>query len=203
MNKLYEFVGQMCKEYNIDESHDLTHAIDCVETAHRISDYDLSADEKEIITYAAAVHDCVDKKYADVEEATNKVRSFLLSEGWTAERTQAVLNIINTMSYSTLNKAMVDNKIVYPDHGPYQRAYHTVRQADLLCSYKVKRCYQYQKHIAPDMPEEEMWARVNNLFQRRVFKYVTNGWLSMPKAQALVPALIRQAEEDIAHRFPE
>ena len=125
----------------------------------------------------------------------------VLLHHWFEQRTQAVLNIINTMSYSTLNKAMVDNQIVFPDHGPYQRAYHTVRQADLLCSYKVKRCYQYQKHIAPEMPESEVWVRVNNLFQSRVFKYVTNGWLNMPKAQALVPNLIKEAEKDLTYHF--
>ena len=203
MNRLYEFVEQMCKEYNIDESHDLRHAKDCVETAYSILDYNITEDEKEVITYAAALHDCVDKKYTNVSEATEKVRTFLISEGWTNERAQAVLNIINTMSYSHLNKQMIDGAIVFPEHGVYQRAYHIVRQADLLCSYKVERCYLYQKHVAPTMPEDEVWKRVIALFQSRMFKYVSNGWLSLPKAQAFVPNLIKKAEKILeSHELP-
>ena len=203
MNRLYEFVEQMCKEYNIDESHDLRHAKDCVETAYSILDYNITEDEKEVITYAAALHDCVDKKYTNVSEATEKVRTFLISEGWTNERAQAVLNIINTMSYSHLNKQMIDGAIVFPEHGVYQKAYHIIRQADLLCSYKVERCYLYQKHVAPTMPEDEVWKRVNALFQSRVFKYVSNGWLSLPKAQAFVPNLIKKAEKILeSHELP-
>ena len=195
MNRLYDFVEQMCKDYNIDESHDLRHAKDCVQTAYSILDYDITSDEKEVITYAAALHDCVDKKYANVAEASERVRTFLLQEGWPQERVQVILDIINTMSYSYLKKQMVDGKAVFPNHGVYQRAYHIVRQADLLCSYKVERCYLYQKHIAPTMPEEEVWKRVNALFQSRVFKYVSNGWLSLPRAQAFVPKLIHEAEK--------
>ena len=193
MNRLYEFVEQICKIYNIDESHDLRHAKDCVEVAHSLCEYNTTADEKEIITYAAALHDCVDKKYTNVAEANEKVHAFLRGEGWPESRAQIVLNIINSMSYSTLNKAMVNNTIVFPDHGPYQHAYHIVRNADLLCSYRVERCYQYQRHIAPTMSEAEVWKRVDALFQKRVFKYVTNRWLNLPKAQARVPDLIQKA----------
>lgn len=203
MNRLYEFVEQMCKDYNIDESHDIRHAKDCVETAYAILDHDVTMDEKEVITYAAALHDCVDKKYTNVAEASEKVRTFLTSEGWSDARTQALLNIINTMSYSYLNKAVVDGKIVFPDHGLYQRVYHIVRQADLLCSYKVERCYLYQKHIAPTMSEDDVWVKVNALFQSRMFKYVTNGWIHLPKALAFVPNLVRIAERILAsHELP-
>ena len=198
LSRLYAFVEQMCKEYNIDESHDVTHARDCVNFAEAIMDWDVTNDEVKIIRYAAALHDCVDKKYVMPTEATAKVSTFLLGEGWSIQHVDAVLNIINTMSYSYLNKQLIDGRPNFPDHGPWQRAYHTVRQADLLCSYRVYRCYLYQKRIHPTMTEAENWKKVDALFQVRMFKYVTNGWIHLPKALAMVPNLVEIAKTDLA-----
>jgi HD superfamily phosphodiesterase len=197
LSVLYAFVEQMCTEYNIDESHDVTHARDCVNFAEAIMEWDITGDELKIIRYAAALHDCVDKKYVPPEEATAKVRTFLLGEGWASDHVEAVLNIINTMSYSYLNKQLIDGRPSFPDHGPWQRAYHTVRQADLLCSYRVHRCYLYQRRIHPTMTDSDSWQKVNALFQVRMFKYVQHGWIHLPKALALVPNLIKIAQADL------
>ena len=202
LSNLYAFVQQMCKEYNIDESHDVTHARDCVNFAEAIMDWNCSDEEIKIIRYAAALHDCVDKKYVSPSIATQKVREFLLSEGWDNIHIDAVINIINTMSYSYLNKQLLDGRPNYPDHGKWQRAYHTVRQADLLSSYRVQRCYLYQKRIYPTMSEYENWQKVSALFQVRMFKYVTNGWIHSPLALSMVPNLINISKTDLAqHSF--
>jgi hypothetical protein len=193
MERLFAFIEDICEEYNIDESHGLIHAKDCIMFAETIMDADCDAKERNMIRYAAALHDCVDKKYTPVEEASRKVRDFLLSEGWLPDMADALLRIINTMSYSYLQAQRVNGTNVFPDHGPWQRVYHTVRQADLLCSYRVERCYQYQKHISPTMGEDECWKRVEALFQIRMFQYVTNMWITSPAAQALVPDLIHDA----------
>ena len=193
MDRLLAFIEGFCEEYCIDESHGLTHAKDCMMFAEKIMDAECDAKERTMIQYAAGLHDCVDKKYTPVEEASRKVQDFLLSEGWSPDMAGALLRIINTMSYSYLQAKRVDDTIVFPDHGPWQRAYHTVRQADLLCSYRVERCYQYQKHIVPDMCEDECWKRVEALFQIRMFRYVTNMWITSHAAQALVPDLIHDA----------
>jgi hypothetical protein len=92
---------------------------------------------------------------------------------------------------------MVDGRIVFPDHGRYQDVYHIVREADLLCSYRVRRCYLYQKHISPNMPEPEVWKNVANLFETRVFKYVKNGWLTLPKAISWAEKLEEVARRDL------
>ena len=190
MERLFAFIEGICEEYNIDESHDLSHAKDCMMFAETIMDADCDAKERTMIRYAAALHDCVDKKYTPVEEASRKVQDFLLAEEWLPDMAGALLRIINTMSYSYLQAQRVYGVNVFPDHGPWQRAYHTVRQADLLCSYRVERCYQYQKHISPTIDEDECWKQVEALFQTRMFRYVTNMWITSPAAQALVPELI-------------
>ena len=197
MDLLYTFIDNFCKEHNIDNSHDVTHSRDCVAFVERLMDYSFSEDEKEMARYAAALHDCVDKKYVDVVEGSIHIHGFLTSIGWSEVRADALLSIVTTMSYSKLTAAVVDRMPVFPDHGEWDRVYHVVRQADLLCSYRVHRCYQYQKRIHPDWTEVAHWIRVEAMFQDRMFKYVTNGWFQSRVAMALIPPLIEQAKKDL------
>ena len=197
MDVLYTFIDEFCKEHNIDPSHDVTHSRDCVLFAEKLMDYSFSEDEKEMARYAAALHDCVDKKYVDVVEASHHILGFLTSIGWSDQRAAALLAMVTTMSYSKLTSMVVDRKPVFPDHGEWDRVYHVVRQADLLCSYRVHRCYQYQKRIHPDWTEAAHWVRVQAMFQDRMFKYVTNGWFGSRAAMALIPPLIEQAKKDL------
>ena len=195
MDKLYEFIKDICNTYNIDASHDLSHAKDCVNIAKLISPKDFN--DPEMVVYAAALHDCVDKKYINPTEGVWKVREFLTNEGWNTERITALIDIITTMSYSYLNKMKVEDRIVFPHHGKYQDIYHIVREADLLCSYRVRRCYLYQKHISPNMPEPEVWKKVVDLFETRMFKYIENGWLTLPKSISWASQLEEVARKDL------
>jgi HD superfamily phosphodiesterase len=194
MDRLYKFIQDICITYGIDASHDLTHAKDCVNIAKMISPKDFN--DPEMVVYAAALHDCVDKKYINPVEGIANVERFLTSEQWEPYRIKALIDIISTMSYSYLNNMKVDGKIVFPDHGPYQDVYHIVREADLLCSYRVRRCYLYQKHISPNMPEPEVWKKVINLFEIRVFKYIENGWFTLPKSISWAEKLEEIARKD-------
>jgi hypothetical protein len=160
-------------------------------------DGSFSKDEKTMARYAAALHDCVDKKYVDPVTASLHVHQFLTSIGWSDARADALLAMVNTMSYSKLCGAVVDRQPVFPNHGEWDRVYHVVRQADLLCSYHVHRCYQYQLRIHPDWTEAAHWVRIEAMFQDRIFKYVTNGWFVSREAMALIPALIMQAKKDL------
>ena len=194
MNRLYDFIQEVCATYGIDESHDVSHAKDCVDLANIMSHGD---EDKEMITYAAALHDCVDKKYLDPSEGTQLIRAFLTTEGWTPSRIVSLLQIITTISYSYLNKIKINNEIVFPNHGNFQREYHIVREADLLCSFRVRRCYLYQKHISPNMKEPETWKKVSELFEARMFKYVENGWFTIPKAKSMALKFTELARSDL------
>lgn len=200
MDVLYKFIDEFCKEHNIDPSHDVTHSRDCVAFVQKLMDWSFSDDEKEMAIYTAALHDCVDKKYVDVVKASQRVLGFLTSIGWSDERAGALLSMITSMSYSSLKAAMVDGRPVFPDHGRWSRVYHLVRQADLLCSYHVHRCYLYQKRIYPDWDENTHWLGVDIMFQKRMFKYVSDGWFQSRAAMALIPPLIEQAKKDILMR---
>ena len=117
------------------------------------------------------------------------------------EEIQAVLDIVNTMSYSKLKKSMVNGVIQYPDHGKWQRAYNVARNADLLEAYIVARCVLYNKHIYPTKTEDEHWERAEQLFNERVFLYLSEGWINLPGAIVMVPALEEEAKRCLSGRL--
>jgi hypothetical protein len=189
---VYAFVEQMCSKYGIDKSHDVDHAKDCVQFATQLLDDTITDEQRTVILYAAAVHDTVDKKYVPIEQACSEVRSFFETLGLEPRLIQAILAIITTMSYSYLVKRRAEG-LSFPDHGPWQTAYHIVRHADLLCAYRVERCFQYQKHIMPEISDADAMIAVRKIFDNRVFKYISDGWLTLPKAVMIAGPLVNAA----------
>jgi len=199
MEKVFEFVEKMCWKYCIDESHNVTHSLDCVQFANVLIDAQtetVSNDEKTVILFAAAVHDTVDKKYTQSSLAVKEVIDFFESIDVAKDLINAIVNIITTMSYSYLIDRQ-KNGLSFPDHGKWKNAYHIVRHADLLCSFRVKRCLQYQKHLTPDIADQDAMEKVRHLFQVRVFAYRVNGWLTLDKAVELSIELEEEAKKDL------
>jgi len=202
MKTLYDFIDSLCKEYKIDASHDLQHSIRCVEWVHRLADADpsITEDGRRIAVYAVALHDMCDAKYTDVRVASRRIHTWLCENDWPVDLANVIIHIITTMSYSKLRAAMVDGEIVYPDHGRWQAVYHIVRHADLLEAYRVDRCYHYQKHVRPDMSDDDCWQNVTDLFRRRVFNYVKDGWIFLDAALEHTDRLEAEARRRIAMR---
>lgn len=202
MNFLLAFVENQCIKYGIDESHGVKHArstwIRALEILQTLPD--VREDEKRVALYSAALHDTCDSKYCPVYEASLDIRDFLLDLHMEPEEIQAVLDIVTTMSYSKLKKSMVNGAIQYPDHGKWQRAYDVARNADLLDAYIVARCVIYNRHIYPEKTEDEHWARAEQLFNQRIFTYVSDGWINLPGALAMVPGLEQEARRCLRDR---
>jgi len=152
--------------------------------------------ERRLVVYAAALHDICDHKYVDVSESSSAIKRWLVvDQEWSESNAEALIQIITTMSYSQLKM----NRL-YPDHGIWQRAYHVVRHADLLEGFIVARCVLYNKHIHPELPEEDHWRRATELFKNRVFTYVSEGWLFMPEALVYVKDLEAEARRCLQER---
>ena len=203
MDVLLSFIQGQCEKYHIDESHGLKHAkgtwvraSEIIGTLQEVKD-----EEKRVALYAAALHDMCDSKYCPEKEASEDIQEFLLGMKVSEEEVDAVLRIITTMSYSKLKNSMQDGKILYPEHGKWQRAYHIARNADLLEAYTVARCVLYNKHIYPQKTEDEHWERAEQLFQERVFRYAADGWINLPGALAMVPALEQEARRCLEKRL--
>jgi len=58
---------------------------------------------------------------------------------------------------------------------------------------KPRRCYLYQKHIAPEISDATAWSVVHDLFEVRVFRYVSDGWITLPLAVKLAERLTEEA----------
>jgi len=203
MDRLFYFIELMCLKYSIDESHGLKHAKGTFLKAEAILDSlgIIPEDERRVALYSAALHDTCDSKYTDVGKASTDIREWLLDEGWLSEEAEAVIGIITTMSYSKLKTQLsVEHLPVYPDHGKWQTAYHVARHADLLEAYIVARCFLYNKHIHSDLTDDEHWQAVKNLFDLRVFRYVKDGWITLPGALKMVPYLEDEARRCIEEK---
>jgi hypothetical protein len=203
MKPVWDYVERTCLEQGIDDSHGLKHAKSCVERLRLLmeDEHDLTNEEVKMAYYAVALHDMCDKKYTDVPLALEKLRRWLLEQDWSLSNTFVLLDIVNSMSYSKLKKAALEKgSIVYPDHGAWNRVYHLVRHADLLDAYLVGRCLLYTKHSLPEVSDDTAWHIVEDLFENRIFKYVSDGWIFLPAALALVPKLEAEARECFRNR---
>lgn len=189
---LWQFISKTCMDNDIDESHGLKHAQDCVMMTLSLQE-NMTMDEIVIAIYSAALHDMCDKKYMDVSIGVENIKTWLLTQPITPEQIQIIVDIITSMSYSKLKSQMINGCPVFPDHGIYNTVYHTVRHADLLDAYKVHRCFMYQKHLHSTMSDEDCWVHVRNVFEERIFRYVSDGWITLPQAIAQVPALTEKA----------
>jgi hypothetical protein len=201
MESLFIFIEQMCKKHNIDESHGVKHAKWTMLRAHQILSkmrY-IDEDERRMALFAAALHDMCDHKYTDVAKSSREIRDWLISRGWIDEDADALIKIITTMSYSKLKDTFA-NGSGYPEHGKWQMAYHIARHADLLEGYTVARCILYDRHVHPERTEDQHWLRAEELFQTRIFTYVTDGWIFLPAALSYVKGLEEEAHRCLSTR---
>ena len=201
--RIHVFILECCLRYNIDESHGLKHARSCMKWAALLATSNpwLSLEEARMAIYAAGLHDMCDKKYTEPLEASERIFTWLTEdELWSHEDAEALINIINSMSYSWLKSRAVNGVPVYPEHGKWQRAYHIARHADLLDGYIVGRCFLYGKHVSPSISDEECWKNVKTLFENRVLKYVSDGWIFLPEAITFATLLDTAARRDLKNR---
>jgi len=196
-SKLFQFVLAMTAKYQIDESHGLSHSMDVLHYAQKIYESEalhypqLYGQEKVIMT-AAIVHDMCDKKYMEEGEGVSIIGDYLrLTNQLYEHEIDAVQQIISTMSYSTVQKRG------FPKLGEYQRAYHVVREADLLSAYDFDRCMVYameQKELSLPIAFEES----AKLFDKRVLRYDADGLLMSGYAKQEAAKLQVQAVQRIA-----
>lgn len=203
MSKIFHYILLTTQKYNIDESHGLTHSMNVLVFAHdiyknEVKEYPILREQENIIYTAALLHDMCDKKYGMEDEMLAEMENFLMSthipissnfgydiagsymidnvncpydkfqEKLTPNEMTVIKQIISTMSYS---KVKVNG---YPHLGPYQRAYHIVREADLLSAYDFDRCMIYDmKRNGKDLVSA--FKHADQLFNERVFRHNDDG----------------------------
>jgi len=197
--KLFKFVIYTVAKHNIDESHGLSHAFNILLHANKIYESELKkypdlAKYEKVIYVASIVHDACDKKYMDVEVGLYEIEQLLFREnmGLSSSDIDAVRDIISTMSYSKVKQHG------FPSLGEYQRAYHIVREADLLCAYDFDRCMIYQMSTHNSSIEEAFDDAIR-LFDNRVFRHNDHGLFITDYSKQLYPTLEMQCCARISH----
>lgn len=179
LNTLLHFVLVLSKQYNIDETHSISHSLNVLNFAHNILESEKRRNptlenQERIIYVSAAIHDMCDKKYMNQEEGLLKIDDFLEDKLEESE-INAVKSIISTMSYSTVKRCG------FPELGDLQHAYHIVREADLLSAYDFDRCMLYNIHKQVDVDKStelkmsEAFTNARDLFQNRVLRHEKDG----------------------------
>jgi len=208
--KLFHYVLLTSAKYGIDESHGLSHSMDVLQFAHKIYEHEVIQSpllqEKQHIIYTAAVlHDMCDKKYVSEKEGLYEIDAFLdkiqminPSPGaflpsshidlpaYSRDERVAVQDIIRTMSYSTVKKRG------FPTLGSYQKAYHIVREADLLAAYDFDRSMLYHIH-RNNRDIKAAFLSAEDLFETRVFLHNKDGLFIHDFSKALSLDLHRNA----------
>lgn len=166
LNQCFLCVIEMCKQYNIDESHALKHSLDVFSFAQYLCTPDVSH-QLRVIYVAAIVHDMCDRKYIDEDIGTVEIRKYLV-HFMSSDELDAVILIITNVSYSKVKKRG------FPVVGEWQRAYHMVREADLLASYDIDRCIIFGM-LKEDLGYTSAVERAKQLYKERVMNYIQDG----------------------------
>jgi len=193
-SKLFHFVILTSSKYNIDESHGLKHSMEVLQFARKIYEREVTKNvlletQERIIYTAAIIHDMCDKKYTNERKAVREIGEFLEPE-LSEHEVSIVKEIISTMSYS---KVKVNG---FPQLGPYQKAYHVVREADLLAAYDFDRCMIYHMQTS-DSDINGAFDNADELFENRVLKHNEHGLFTTEYAKDVSPVLHEQAIQRI------
>ena len=193
-NELSKFILETSIKYKIDETHNISHSMNVLHLAHAIYEMELQTNpsiqtHKNIIYLAAALHDMCDKKYMNEAEGLAEINAFLNFKITDAENA-AIASIITTMSYSKVKK---DG---FPNLGIYQRAYHVVREADLLTAYDFDRCMIYHMKVNHGDFKDSFY-KAEELFEHRVFRHAEDNLFRTEYALRQYPGLHTQARDRI------
>jgi len=202
-SSLFHYVLLSVNKYNIDESHAVGHAMNCLYYSNQIFEEEVKKmpelkSHENIIYVSAALHDMCDKKYMNKDVGLQNITKFiqdlkknddpLLNE----EEIYVIKNIIYTMSYSHVKTHG------FPNLGKYQMAYNVVREADLLCAYDFDRCMLYNMYQLNGNMEESFYE-ANDLFQKRMFKHNEDGLYFTKYAKMNYQAMELQSKQRIEH----
>ena len=170
LSKLVHFVLLTTKKHGIDESHGLSHSMNVLHYANKIyeneiENFPILKNQEKLIYASAVLHDMCDKKYLDESSGLKEIEAFLQSENaLTPTEINMSKQIMSTMSYSKVKQCG------FPIMGGYQKAYHVVREADLLTAYDFDRCMIYQMNKnGGDL--EDAFKNANELFENRVLRH--------------------------------
>jgi hypothetical protein len=174
LSKLLQFVLIASRKNGIDESHGVSHSMNVLIYANKIYEdtvvnYPILKKDEKLIYVSAILHDMCDKKYMNEKDGIREIEDFLQdNQALNPTEINISKQIMATMSYS---KVKVDG---FPVLGGYQKAYHVVREADLLTAYDFDRCMIYKMNKNGGNVNDA-FKDAEELFNNRVLKHNEHG----------------------------
>lgn len=215
---LWSFAENTVLEFNMDESHGMTHFVNTVLYLRMIlEDFANETiiegmkknEEIDLLTDAAFAHDLIDRKYMNEAEGLQRLKTVFMNNGYTPTKFAIIQHIITTMSYSKRIKRRRDG-LPMIEPGPYALAVAIVVDADQLDGYDPERCriYQETKFRGPEyqhLDESERirlslgWRRT--ILEKRVLRYQSdcmNTNIAKKLAEPLHNKVAKHIEQELA-----
>lgn len=176
---LYQYATKVLRDANFDSSHDMTHFLNVYNFAKQI----ISEEEgelisglpneiaKEIILYAAFIHDVVDSKYVNSDLAVKNLKQLFAENNYDSGRADIIIYLISHMSFSKRIKRKKDGlPLIEP--GRLHLAMSIVCDADQLDAYRIERAIAYQHHKFGNLEEPEKTKKINGYIKTILVKRV-------------------------------
>ena len=180
LKKSIPIVKKHAEKYNVDESHNHIHSLEVANYCLCLIRFEtnLSKMEKDIAILGSIFHDTIDDKYIPSSENTEELLQSYLEQvvGKNSKLIEPVILFSKSMSYSKTVIRQKDKSLIlqipsYIQNHPYVRAFHLMRNADLLSSYNLKRCLLFRSWrnetkdsvLLYDEMQELYWDRMHLL----------------------------------------
>jgi len=148
-------------------------------------------DHERVIYTSALLHDMCDNKYMNEAEGLIRIRTFIVDNlHYSPIETEAICNIISTMSYSKVKKNG------FPDMNEFQTAYHIVRESDLLTAYDIDRCIVFNMNRY-DIDYIQSITDACNLYTVRMKKHIDDNLFTTKTGLSIAKELTEDSDERV------
>ncbi len=190
------------EKYNIDESHNHLHSLEVVHYCMELMNVekDLTKQEKKIAILGSLFHDTIDSKYVGDEGSDEMMRELLHQV--VGKRDTCVDSVILFSKYLSYSKTVFRRddgsqyfKLPSEVKGhPQLRAYHMIRNADLLSSYNLKRCIVYRSFKNETQDTNVLFSEMSELYWRRMYCLRKYNILSLQNAYCDIASTIMEKQ---------
>jgi len=197
INNIVNYILFQTKKYNFDESHALNHALDVLSFSKRIFDHEVInypylKKQQNIIFTSALVHDICDSKYRNEKESIIELKTFLIQNKYSDLDTNTIIDIISKMSYHKIKQNG------FPDLGEYQKAFHIVRESDLLAAYDFNRTILYGIY-KQNLNYKTSFKKSKQLYEKRMDKHISDNLFTTIYGIERAKILNNEAKEYISN----
>ena len=175
-DQLIEEIKHLLSHSNVDQGHQVDHAITVMNTAINALErwqYDISDEQKEAIIYASLLHDVDDRKFFSSSDTSNNALNILNTVMCNQSTINLVIEMIDLVSFSKNG-----NTVNIPFTEIWKLIPRVCDRLESIGAIGAKRCWDYSMYIGRPLfihsspkptTEEEIWGCAT---QQRLERYM-------------------------------